>query len=138
MQNKHQAGSHSTKQDQHRSPFKGRVGLGRLLHAFGYSLDGLQAGWRHEPAFRQITIIACLGIPLALIFDMPGWARSIVILSHFLCLMVELVNSAIEAAVDHTSLEVHVLAKRAKDLGSAAQLICMLNLLVAWALATTA
>ncbi|GAA5784416.1 diacylglycerol kinase [Chitiniphilus shinanonensis] len=117
------------------SPFKGKTGLQRVFNALGYSIDGLKAGWANEAAFRQVSLLACLGIPLALILTLPGWARMAVIASHLLTVIVELLNSAIEAAVDHTSLEKHHLAKRAKDLGSAAQLICLLNLALIWGLA---
>lgn len=116
------------------SPFKGKTGLRRILNAFGYSLDGLAAAWRNESAFRQITLMALAGIPLAFVFDLPLAGRAILIASHLGSVIVELLNSAIEAAVDHTSLEHHELAKRAKDLGSAAQLVCLVNLALMWGL----
>ncbi|WP_255988006.1 diacylglycerol kinase [Chitinolyticbacter albus] len=117
------------------SPFKGKTGVQRVINALGYSLDGLKAGWDNEAAFRQVSLLACVGVPLAFIVALPGWARVAVIASHLLTVIVELLNSAIEAAVDHTSLEKHHLAKRAKDLGSAAQLVCLLNLTLMWGLA---
>lgn len=114
------------------SPFKGKTGLRRIWNALGYSLDGLAAAWRNESAFRQITLLALLGIPLSFYLDLPDWGCAVLIASHIGSLIVELLNSAIEAAVDHTSLERHELAKRAKDLGSAAQLVCLLNLALMW------
>ncbi|HSC79840.1 MAG TPA: diacylglycerol kinase [Chitinolyticbacter sp.] len=117
------------------SPFKGKTGVQRVINALGYSLDGLKAGWDNEAAFRQVSLLACVGVPLAFFITLPGWARVAVIASHLLTVIVELLNSAIEAAVDHTSLEKHHLAKRAKDLGSAAQLVCLLNLTLMWGLA---
>ena len=120
------------------SPFKGKTGVKRVLNALGYSLDGLKAGWLNEAAFRQVTLLALVGIPASLLLVMPAWAHALLIASHMATLIVELFNSAIEAAVDHTSLEKHDLAKRAKDLGSAAQLICLLNLAAMWILALTA
>ena len=117
------------------SPFKGKTGVARVLNALGYSIDGLKAGWLNEAAFRQVSLLACLGITCAFFIPgLPHWGRAILIVSHFSTTIVELLNSAIEAAVDHTSLERHVLAKRAKDLGSAAQLVCLLNLVLMWCL----
>ncbi|MDR3412312.1 MAG: diacylglycerol kinase [Formivibrio sp.] len=114
------------------SPFKGKTGVRRVLNALGYSLDGLASAWRNESAFRQVTLLAVLGIGLCLYLPLPAWGRAILITSHLGSLIVELLNSAIEAAVDHTSLARHELAKRAKDLGSAAQLVCLANLALMW------
>ena len=119
------------------NPFKGKTGLQRVVNALGYSLDGIRACWKNEAAFRQVALLACVGIAAAALAALPPWARAIVIASHLLTLIVELLNSAVEAAVDHTSLERHPLAKRAKDLGSAAQLICLINLALMWGLALT-
>lgn len=117
------------------SPFKGKSGIRRILNALGYSLDGLHAAWSNEAAFRQISLLALIGIPLCLILPFPLWVRALLIASHMATLAVELLNSAIEAAVDHTSLERHALAKRAKDLGSAAQLVGLINLGLMWVIA---
>nr|WP_308431437.1 diacylglycerol kinase [Chitinilyticum piscinae] len=116
------------------SPFKGKTGIRRVMNALGYSLDGLKAGWVNEAAFRQVSLLAIAGIAAALLLPLPGWGRAVLIGSHVASVIVELLNSAIEAAVDHTSLERHELAKRAKDLGSAAQLVCLSNLALMWAL----
>lgn len=117
------------------SPFKGKTGVRRLLNAFGYSLDGLRAAYRHEDAFRQLSLLALLLVPLALfVVDASPLARALLVASSIATLIIELFNSAIEAAVDHTSLERHPLAKRAKDMGSAAQLLGLINLLLVWGL----
>lgn len=118
----------------HESPFKGKTGLVRIRNAFFYSLDGLRAAYRHENAFRQETWLALLLIPLALLLPANGAGHALMIASVFLVLIVELINSAIEAAVDRISLEHHQLAKRAKDIGSAAVLLALINVVVTWAL----
>jgi diacylglycerol kinase (ATP) len=120
------------------SPFKGTTGIRRIFNAFGYSLDGLRAAWSGEAAFRQVLMLAAAGIALSFCLTLPLWARALLIASHLLSLIVELLNSAIEAAVDHTSLAHHPLAKRAKDMGSAAQLIGLTNLALMWTLALLA
>ncbi|KUM05311.1 diacylglycerol kinase [Chromobacterium subtsugae] len=116
------------------SPFKGKTGLARLINAFGYSLDGLRAAFRHEDAFRQLVLLAVILIPMAFIVHAAPLARALLVASSLATLIIELLNSAIEAAVDHTSLERHPLAKRAKDMGSAAQLLGLINLAVVWGL----
>jgi len=117
------------------SPFKGKTGIRRLTNAFGYSLDGIKAAFRHEDAFRQLALLAIILIPTAL-FIVPAspLARALLVASSLATLIIELLNSAIEAAVDHTSLERHPLAKRAKDMGSAAQLLGLINLAAVWGL----
>jgi diacylglycerol kinase (ATP) len=119
------------------SPYKGKTGIRRLVNALGYSLDGLTSAWRLEAAFRQVLILAMVGISIAFYLPLEPWAKSLLILTHLIGVIVELINSAIEAAVDHTSLEQHPLAKRAKDLGSAAQLVSLTALALIWALALT-
>lgn len=116
------------------SPHKGKTGLKRVWNAFFYSLEGFRAAWKHEDAFRQETLLALVLIPLALFFGHSALGRALMIASLFLVLIVELINSAIEATVDRISLENHRLAKRAKDIGSAAVLIALLNVLVVWGL----
>ncbi|MFC4160372.1 diacylglycerol kinase [Chitinimonas lacunae] len=115
-------------------PLKGKTGLRRILNATRYSFEGLGAAWRHEAAFRQVSVLALVGIALAWWLPLPLWGRGLLMLAHLLTLVIELFNSAIEAAVDHTSLERHPLAKRAKDLGSAAQFVGLVNLALLWAL----
>ncbi len=116
------------------SPFKGKTGLRRLINAFGYSLDGLRAAYRNEDAFRQEVRLALLLIPLALVLGRTSIERALMIACVLLVIVVELLNSAVEATVDRISLDHHLLAKRAKDIGSAAVLLSLLNLFVVWVL----
>jgi diacylglycerol kinase (ATP) len=119
---------------QQESPFKGKTGVRRLINALGYSIDGFRAAFRHEDAFRQLVVLALLLIPLAFVVHAAPLARALLVASSLATLVIELLNSAIEAAVDHTSLERHPLAKRAKDMGSAAQLLGLCNLAAVWAI----
>ncbi len=116
------------------SPYKGKTGLPRLWNALFYSLAGLRAAIQHEDAFRQEVLLAALLIPTALLTPASGIGKAVMIASIILVLIVELLNSAIEAAVDHTSLDQHQLAKRAKDIGSAAVLLSLLNVVSVWIL----
>jgi len=116
------------------SPHKGKTGLQRIWNAFLYSLDGLRAAFRHEDAFRQEVLLAALLIPAAFFLPAGGMGRALMIGSVLLVLIVELLNSAVEAAVDRISLEDHKLAKRAKDIGSAAVFLSLVNVPVIWLL----
>lgn len=116
------------------SPYKGKTGLTRIINAWSYSIDGLKAAYRHENAFRQEVWLALLLIPLALYLEPGKIERVLLIGSVMLVLMVELLNSAIEATVDRISAEHHELAKRAKDVASAAVLLSLINLVVIWCL----
>lgn len=114
------------------SPFKGKTGLRRVWNALNYSLEGLKAAYLCEDAFRQEVILAALLIPLAFFLPVPWTGRGLMVASVLLVLVVELLNSAIEAVVDRVSLENHRLAKRAKDIGSAAVLVSLLIVMVVW------
>ena len=116
------------------SPFKGKTGLTRVWNALFYSCAGLSAAFRHEDAFRQEVWLALVLIPTAFLLPVSGPGRALMIASVFLVLIVELVNSAIEAAIDRISLEKHNLSKRAKDIGSAAVLVALINVVVTWLL----
>jgi diacylglycerol kinase (ATP) len=116
------------------SPFKGKTGLTRVLNALRYSLAGLAEAYRHEDAFRQETWLALVLIPTAFFMPASALGKALMIGSVLLVLIVELINSAIEAVVDRVSLEHHRLAKRAKDIGSAAVLIALINVAVVWSL----
>jgi diacylglycerol kinase (ATP) len=125
----------TTQQSPHpESPFKGKTGLRRLWNAFFYTLDGLRAAYRHEDAFRQEAWLAAVMIPLAFFLPPPALGKALMIASVLLVLIVELINSAIEAAIDRISLERHNLSKRAKDIGSAAVMIALINVVATWAL----
>lgn len=116
------------------SPFKGKTGLTRVWNAFHYSMAGLAAAYRNEDAFRQEVRLALLMIPLALWLPASSIGKALMIASVLLVIVVELINSAVEAAVDRVSLERHHLAKRAKDIGSAAVFVALVNVVVVWAL----
>ena len=116
------------------SPYKGKTGLRRIWNAFHYSLDGLRAAWRHEDAFRQELWLALILVPAALWLGESGVAKAVLVGSLALVLLAELLNSAIEATVDRISLENHNLAKRAKDIGSAAVLLSLCNVGLVWGL----
>ena len=115
-------------------PGKHRPGLTHAWRATGIALQGLRAAWQHEDAFRQEVLIAAIAIPTALLLPASPLGRTMMIASILLVLIVELLNSALETAVDHTSLEQHPLAKRAKDIASAAVFLSIVNALVVWGL----
>jgi diacylglycerol kinase (ATP) len=116
------------------SPHKGKTGLRRILNALFYSVDGFRAAYHHEDAFRQEVLLAVVLVPLALFLPATGVGKALMIASVLLVLMVELVNSAVEATVDRISLENHQLAKRAKDIGSAAVFVSLVNVVAVWGL----
>lgn len=117
------------------SPHKGKTGIKRLINAFRYSWAGFVEAYRNEDAFRQELLIAAVLLPLALWLDVTHIARALMMGSVLLVLIVELLNSAIEATVDRISLDDHLLAKRAKDIGSAAVLLAIVNVMLTWAMA---
>ena len=117
------------------SPYKGKTGLKRIWNALSYSCDGLAAAFKHEDAFRQEIALACVLIPTALWLPLGTALKCLMIASVIAVLVVELLNSGIEAVTDRISLEDHTLAKRAKDLGSAAVLLSLINVVIVWTLA---
>ena len=117
-----------------KSPHKSKTGLRRIWNALFYSLDGFAAAFKHEDAFRLEVLLALILIPLALSMNVSGVGKTLMVGSVLLVLIVELLNSAIEAVTDRISLEDHVLAKRAKDFGSAAVMISLINVAVVWLL----
>lgn len=114
---------------------KGKTGVMRIIKAAGYSRDGFLAAYRNEAAFRQVTWLnaALLVVLVFMPFDLV--VKMVLVLASFFSVVVELFNTAIEAAIDHTSTERHPLAKIAKDVGSAAQLMALLLLALLWAMA---
>jgi diacylglycerol kinase (ATP) len=120
------------------SPHKGKTGLTRLWNALGYSLAGFRAAYKHEDAFRQEIHLAVILIPLALWLPVSHLGKALMIGSVLLVIIIELINSAIEATVDRISLENHDLAKRAKDIGSSAVLVSLINVAMVWGLVLTA
>lgn len=120
------------------SPYKGKTGLRRLWNAFNYSLAGFKAAYRNEDAFRQEIWLSIVLFPLAIWLPVSHVEKILMIGSVLLVIIVELLNSAIEAVVDRISLDHHELAGRAKDIGSAAVLVSMIVVLVTWGLVLTA
>ncbi|AIL32049.1 diacylglycerol kinase [Basilea psittacipulmonis] len=116
------------------SQMKGKSGVSRIFKAFFYSLSGFRFAW-DEPAFRQIVLLnlVLLIATFCLSFSLP--VVMMLVMGSFISLLAELVNSAIEAAVDNTSLEKRPFAKRAKDIGSALQFLSIVLLIVLWGLA---
>jgi len=102
------------------NPHKGRSGLDRMLRAAGYSIEGLKTAYRGESAFRQESLLAVVMLPAAFVVGATWIEVAVLAGSVLLVLIVELLNSGIEAAIDRVSLELHDLSKRAKDLSSAA------------------
>ncbi|QGZ39321.1 diacylglycerol kinase (ATP) [Pseudoduganella flava] len=115
------------------SEFKSKSGLKRIVSAFGYSLQGLRTAWRHEHAFRQELAVCAVGFVLALVLPISSFQKLALIAVLLLVLIVELINSAIEAVVDRVSLERHPLSKNAKDFGSAAVLLACVLAAATWA-----
>lgn len=116
------------------SPFKGRTGLRRVLNACRYTAQGIGAAYRHEAAFRQEVWAAVVLVPLACVVQVSPAERALMIASVIGVLIVELLNSAIEAIVDRVSLEHHPLAGRAKDAGSAAVALAIVIVIAVWAI----
>src|SRR5256885_5520138 len=100
------------------SHFKGKTGVRRVWNALGYSLQGMASAFRHEDAFRQECLLAAVLIPAAFFIPVGGTERALMIASVLLVLIVELLNSAVEAAVGKIFLGNHLLAKRAEDIRS--------------------
>ncbi len=115
-----------------KSPYKGKTGLIRLWNALHYSIDGFKAAYEHEDAFRQEVRLALVMVPLGIYLGHTGVERALLVASVLLVMVIELLNSAVEATVDRISLENHLLAKRAKDIGSAAVLASLIMLAVVW------
>lgn len=115
------------------TPGKGTTGLRRLLDATRYSLNGLSAALG-EAAFRQELLLAAVLIPVGLFAGGSGMEKALLVGSVVLVLIVELLNSAVEAAVDRVSPDMHELSGRAKDLGSAAVMLALVNLALVWVL----
>jgi len=116
------------------NPQKARTGINRVWHATGYSIAGLRAGW-HEPAFRQEALASIVLLPLAF-WLARSWVEAALLAGSVLIVMiVELLNTGIETAIDRIGPEWHNLSKRAKDMGSAAVLLSLLLCVGIWAAA---
>jgi len=115
-----------------KSPYKGKTGLRRLMNAFGYSIAGTLAAFKHEDAFRQEVILTAILTPVAIYYGETAIDQALMISSLLLIIIVELLNSSIEATVDRISVKHHKLAKRAKEIGSAAVFFSLINAAVIW------
>jgi diacylglycerol kinase (ATP) len=115
-----------------KSPYKGKTGIKRLANAFTYSVAGTLAAFKHEDAFRQEVILSTILIPLAINLGQTAIEQALMIASILLIIIVELLNSSLEATVDRISVKHHKLSKRAKDIGSAAVFFSLVNAAVIW------
>jgi diacylglycerol kinase (ATP) len=115
------------------SEFKSKSGLKRIFAAMFYSIDGFKAAWANEHAFRQELVVVVIGTIAALLLKISAFEKLMLIAVLVLVLIVELINSALEAVVDRISLERHPLSKNAKDLGSAAVMLAFGIAIAAWA-----
>jgi diacylglycerol kinase (ATP) len=116
------------------SEFKSKNGLQRIARALGYSLDGLKTAYQSEAAIRQEVWLMIVFVPLGFYLGHTNIERILLVGATLLVFIIELLNSAVEAAVDHTSLERHPFAKRAKDIGSAAVMMGILMFFLVWGL----
>jgi len=114
------------------SPYKSKGGLGRLLNALRYSLQGLGAALKHEAAFRQELALCAVLVPVAIWVGDTLAQRLLLIASLLFVLIVEMLNSALEAVADSVTLEQHPMVGRAKDLGSAAVMLAILCAVIVW------
>lgn len=112
----------------------GNTGIGRILRATRFSAQGIAAAWKNEAAFRQELTLVVVLLPAAVWLGQTALERAVLIVSLFIVLIVELINSAIEAAIDRHGDEQHELSGRAKDMGSAAVFGSLLLVVVVWAL----
>ena len=114
------------------SPFKGKTGISRVVQAFYNSLAGFADAWTHESAFRQEIILAAIMVPAAVMLPVSPVERALLLAVVLLVLIVELLNSSVEAAIDRISFEHHSLSKRAKDIGSAAVFVSLCLTVLVW------
>lgn len=114
------------------SQFKSKSGFKRIVSAFTYSIDGFKFAWQNEHAFRQEMLVAVVGTAVALGLKISAFEKLMLVAVLAFVLVVELLNSALEAVVDRISLEHHPLSKNAKDLGSAAVALSIGIALAAW------
>ena len=115
------------------NPIQKNTGMKRVFKALFYSIDGIASTFKHEAAFRQEVLIAAVLIPGSFLLGVPLVQHLVLVGSILLVMIVELLNSAVEAVVDDISMSNRPLAKRAKDMGSAAVFLSLLNCLICWA-----
>ena len=117
------------------SDAKGKTGFYRIIKAAGYSLDGFKAAYKFEAAFRQVFWLNLILFTAIILCPFTISVKMLLVIASFVSLIVELINTGIEASVDHTSTAKHPLAKIAKDVGSAAQFLALLLLFILWMVA---
>ena len=117
------------------SDAKGKTGFYRIIKAAGYSLDGFKAAYKFEAAFRQVFWLNLILFMAIILCPFTISVKMLLVVASFLSLIVELINTGIEASVDHTSTAKHPLAKIAKDVGSAAQFLALMLLFILWMMA---
>ena len=117
------------------SEAKGKTGFYRIIKAAGYSLDGFKAAYKFEAAFRQVFWLNLILFMAIILCPFTISVKMLLVVASFVSLIVELINTGIEASVDHTSTAKHPLAKIAKDVGSAAQFLALLLLFILWIMA---
>ena len=121
-----------SKHDEHAPDAPPSISFSRVVKAWGYSIDGIAATWRTEGAFRLEVLIAAVLIPIACAMPVVLIERALLVASVLMVLVVELLNSAMEAAIDRVSLDPHPLAKKAKDTGSAAVMVAIVIAMLLW------
>lgn len=121
--------------DGYAADVKGKTGFGRIIKAASYSKDGFIAAFNNEAAFRQVTFLNGFLLLVLIFLPFSMLVKMVLVFASFFSVIVELFNTGIEAAIDHTSTERHPLAKIAKDVGSAAQFLALLLLFILWVMA---
>lgn len=121
--------------DGYAADIKGKTGFGRIIKAASYSKDGFIAAFNNEAAFRQVSFLNAFLLLLIIFMPFSLLVKMVLVFASFFSVIVELFNTGIEAAIDHTSTERHPLAKIAKDVGSAAQFLALLLLFILWVMA---
>ncbi|MFW2440453.1 MAG: diacylglycerol kinase [Arenicellales bacterium] len=111
---------------------QGVTGIKRIINAAGYSYAGLMAAFKNEAAFRQELLLVAILVPVAFWFGEGSIEKALLISSLLLVLIIELINSAIESAIDRIGYEQHEISGRAKDIGSAAVFLALINAAVIW------
>ena len=124
--------------DSFASHAKGKAGILRIIKATGYSIDGFKAAYKFEAAFRQVVWLNLILLAAVIVMPFALGIKMMLIVASFLSLIVELINTGIDACVDHTSTAKHPLAKIAKDVSSAAQFLALSLLMVLWVMALSA
>lgn len=109
-------------------------GLKRLINAGGYAVEGLKDAFKTEEAFMQETLLAAILIPTSFCIDTSPVGHALLVASVLFVLLMELLNTAVETVIERISDEIHPLSKRAKDLGSAAVFVSLINLIAVWAI----